>query len=75
MDPPRARKGRSMWIYPDGSIEGTIGGEPMEYECINEALDMLKTGDTVRVKECNLASGLAAVLRAPSAERREQSLP
>ena len=53
------KEGASMWIYPDGSIEGTIGGGPMEYECINEALDMLKTGDTVRVKECNLASGLS----------------
>lgn len=53
------KEGASMWVYPDGSIEGTIGGGPMEHECIGEALDMLEKGDTVRVKDCNLGAGLS----------------
>lgn len=28
----------SMWVYPDGAIEGAIGGGPMEYACINESM-------------------------------------
>ena len=36
------KEGASMWVYPYGTIEGTIGGGPMEHECIGEAMDMLK---------------------------------
>ncbi len=52
------KEGASMWVYPDGRIEGTIGGGPMEHQCIKEALDMLKGGDPVRVKDFDLASGI-----------------
>ncbi|MDR0652564.1 MAG: XdhC/CoxI family protein, partial [Synergistaceae bacterium] len=52
--------GASMWVYPDGSIEGSVGGGPMEHECINEAIDMLEKGDSVRLKDFNLGSGLNA---------------
>jgi Xanthine and CO dehydrogenases maturation factor, XdhC/CoxF family len=52
------KEGASMWVHPDGSIEGTIGGGPMEHECIQIALDMLEKGETVRVQDCNLGAGL-----------------
>lgn len=52
--------GASMWVYPDGSIEGTIGGGPMEYECIKFALSMLESGDSVRVQYFDLGAGLNA---------------
>ncbi|MDR1943496.1 MAG: XdhC/CoxI family protein [Synergistaceae bacterium] len=42
--------GASMWVYPDGDAEGTVGGGSTEYECIKEALDMLEKDDKVRVK-------------------------
>lgn len=53
------KEGAAMWVYPDGSIEGTIGGGPMEHECITEAMDMLEKKDTVRIKDCNLGAGLS----------------
>ena len=40
---PRSR-GASMWVRPDGSIAGTVGGGLIEYEAIQEALSMLKQG-------------------------------
>lgn len=54
------KEGASMWVYPDGSIEDTIGGGPMEHDCVKEALDMLAVGDAVRIKEFNLGVGLQA---------------
>jgi xanthine dehydrogenase accessory factor len=52
--------GASMWVYPDGNIEGSVGGGPMEYECLKEARDMLEKGDKVRVRDFNLGAGLNA---------------
>jgi xanthine dehydrogenase accessory factor len=51
--------GASMWVYPDGKIEGSIGGGPMEYECVKEALDMLDNGDKIRVRTFDLGAGLS----------------
>ena len=38
------REGSKMLIFPDGSIEGTIGGGEMEGRVIQEALESLKEG-------------------------------
>jgi xanthine dehydrogenase accessory factor len=35
--------GASMWVRPDGSIAGTIGGGPLEYAVIGKALAALKS--------------------------------
>ena len=40
---PRSR-GASMWVRPDGSIEGTVGGGLLEHETIREALALLDSG-------------------------------
>jgi xanthine dehydrogenase accessory factor len=40
--------GASMWVRPDGTISGTIGGGLIEFETIKEALAMLKNGETAR---------------------------
>ena len=42
---PRSR-GASMWVRPDGSIAGTIGGGLIEYEAIQNALALLASGDS-----------------------------
>ena len=52
--------GASMWVYPDGDIEGTVGGGPMEHACIKEAADMMASGDAVRLRDFNLGEGLSA---------------
>lgn len=54
------KSGASMWVYPDGAIEGTIGGGPMEHECIADALRMLETGETTKTADYNLGAGLNA---------------
>lgn len=41
---PRSR-GASMWVRPDGSISGTIGGGLVEYEAIQQALELLASGE------------------------------
>ncbi len=41
---PRSR-GASMWVRPDGSTSGTIGGGLLEYEAIQNALELLKKGE------------------------------
>lgn len=41
--------GSKMLIYPDGRIEGTIGGGDMEGRVIREALAALKDGETRRL--------------------------
>lgn len=53
------KEGACMWVRPDGSIDGSLGGGPMEFACVKEALDMLESGDEVRVREFDLATGLA----------------
>ncbi|MCF0247039.1 MAG: XdhC family protein [Synergistes sp.] len=40
---PRGR-GSSMWVRPDGSIAGTVGGGRIEYEAIRESLRMIENG-------------------------------
>ena len=52
--------GASMWVYPDGDIEGTVGGGPMEHACIEEAVNMMECGDAVRLRDFDLAEGLTA---------------
>ena len=42
---PRSR-GASMWVRPDGTIAGTIGGGLIEYEAIQQALRLMKSGET-----------------------------
>jgi xanthine dehydrogenase accessory factor len=37
-------QGSKMLVFPDGSIEGTIGGGDMEHRVIEEALEALKDG-------------------------------
>ena len=56
---PRSR-GASMWVRPDGSIAGTIGGGLVEYEAIGEAVKLLSTGESSAVwrKELNEAHGM-----------------
>jgi xanthine dehydrogenase accessory factor len=54
---PRS-SGASMWVYQDGKTESSIGGGPMEYESVKEALDMLDKGDKVRVRNFDLGAGL-----------------
>ena len=44
---PRSR-GASMWVRPDGSIAGTIGGGLIEYEAIQEALQLMNSGEASR---------------------------
>ncbi|MDO5115456.1 MAG: XdhC/CoxI family protein [Synergistaceae bacterium] len=45
---PRSR-GASMWVRPDGTIAGTIGGGLIEYEAIQEALLLMKSGEGTRI--------------------------
>ncbi|MEG1603110.1 MAG: XdhC/CoxI family protein [Cloacibacillus sp.] len=45
---PRSR-GASMWVRPDGSILGTIGGGLIEFEAIGQALELLKSGEPTRL--------------------------
>lgn len=57
---PRNR-GASMWVRPDGSISGTIGGGLLEYETIQNALELLKSGGNAATwcKELTEAEGMA----------------
>jgi len=50
---PRSR-GAAMWVRPDGSISGTIGGGLVEYEAIQRALALLKSGGASSVWEKSL---------------------
>lgn len=60
--------GASMWVYQGGGIEGTLGGGPMEYECIKEAVDMMSCGDTVRIRNFDLGEGLGGTPSGPCPE-------
>ena len=42
--------GAQMLVYPDGSIEGTIGGGPSEAETIEKAKELMKKGENGRFK-------------------------
>ena len=42
---PRSR-GASMWVRPDGTISGTIGGGLIEYQAIQHALELISTGES-----------------------------
>lgn len=54
------KEGASMWVHPDSTIDGTIGGGPMEHQCIQAALAMLERGESVQIMDCDLGSGLHA---------------
>jgi xanthine dehydrogenase accessory factor len=64
---PRSR-GASMWVRPDGSIAGTIGGGLVEYEAIQQALAMLESGEQSKnwskklTEEDGMACGGAATV-------------
>lgn len=53
--------GASMWVRPDGTICGTIGGGLIEFQAIKEALEMLKGGMLSQTwhKELNEKGGMA----------------
>lgn len=51
------KEGASMWIRSDGSVLGTVGGGPMEFACVKEALSLLGSGEQIMVKDFDLASG------------------
>lgn len=64
---PRSR-GASMWVRPDGSICGTIGGGLIEYQAIKKAKELIFSGDTVLLwkkdlteKDGMLCGGTASV--------------
>lgn len=40
------RKSGRMIVFPDKSIEGTIGGGPVEWRAINEAVDLISLGES-----------------------------
>lgn len=56
---PRSR-GASMWVRPDGSIAGTVGGGLLEHQVIQRALEMLKGGEShvVFAKDLNEKDGM-----------------
>ena len=56
---PRSR-GASMWVRPDGTIAGTIGGGLIEYEAIQQALELMKSGEASRLwhKSLTAADGM-----------------
>ena len=45
---PRSR-GASMWVRPDGTIAGTIGGGLIEYEAIQQALEVMNSDEASRL--------------------------
>lgn len=53
-------RGASMWVRPDGSISGTIGGGLLEYEAIQQALDLLRGSGSTALwrKELTEAEGM-----------------
>lgn len=57
---PRSR-GASMWVRPDGSINGTVGGGLLEHEAIQRALELMKNGGNCATwrKELTEAEGMA----------------
>ena len=53
--------GSSMLVYPDGSIEGTVGGGIMEHRVIEQALEMLSQGSAPLLHRENLTADEAAL--------------
>ena len=53
--------GSSMLVYPDGSIEGTVGGGIMEHRVIEQALGMLSKGSAPLLHRENLTADEAAL--------------
>lgn len=54
--------GAAMWVRPDGSIAGTIGGGPLEYAVIGKALEILASGDGPVLHEAVLREAESAGL-------------
>ncbi len=52
--------GSSMLVYPDGSIEGTVGGGIMEHRVIERALEMLSNGSAPLLHRESLTADEAA---------------
>ena len=57
---PRSR-GSSMWVRPDGSIAGTVGGGLIEFETIQAAVEMMRCGEASKMfrKTLNESNGMA----------------
>lgn len=57
---PRSR-GASMWVRPDGSIAGTVGGGLLEHEVMQRGLEMIKNGEDTAIlrKELTEEEGMA----------------
>ena len=57
---PRSR-GASMWVRQDGTIAGTIGGGLIEYQAIQHALELIRTGEASETwrKSLNEKDGMA----------------
>lgn len=53
--------GASMWVRPDGSIDGTVGGGPMEHQCVLHALSMMEGGEACSVREWNLDTATTGI--------------
>lgn len=51
------RVGSKMWVYPNGKIEGTIGGGAMEKEAIERSMAMIKNGTAFENMNYRLVSG------------------
>lgn len=53
--------GTSMWVRPDGTIAGTIGGGLLEHQAIQESLRMMKGGQISQMwrKSLNEKDGMA----------------
>lgn len=43
--------GSSMWVRTDGSISGSVGGGPLEYDVIRKALELLRSGSKPTLHE------------------------
>jgi len=52
------KAGSKMLVYPDGRIDGTIGGGAIEQATIEQAIDVLESGDT-RLFQAHLSRDLA----------------
>lgn len=67
--------GTSMWVRPNGSIAGTVGGGPLEYTVVEKAVELLRSGSGPILHEAVLrenesegkavCGGKAAILMEP----------
>lgn len=51
------RVGAKMWVDPEGSIKGTVGGGDLEQRTISMALEMISSGTPHRILEYRLDPG------------------